>query len=134
MTVTNFVITVISGAVAMTISDWIFMGILAHPHFAKHPEVWRESVGGSQRTPVAVNTLLAFLSSFVFTAVCYHQSWHRFFVTGHVALVIWAVAALPLLVVNGLWIKMAPMATFWQVIGWLVRLELLALAVTYLLH
>lgn len=127
-------VTIIASGVAMCFADWIFMGMLAHKHYAAYPDVWRLRQGESETLPIVKSSLLNLVTAGFFAGVCRHLKWNALHTTTHLALAIWIIAALPILLNDGVWMKVRPAATGWFVVGWLVKLELAAAAVAWLLR
>jgi len=70
----------------------------------------------------------------VFTLLCARLNLHSYRVTLKLALAVWFVGPLPLLIVNGLFIKLHSAITVAYSLGWLVKLMLPAVAVTLILR
>lgn len=129
----SFLWTVMAAGIAMMFADWLFMGVIGHDKYGVYPEIWRVPAGAPEPKLIAISTAMGFVSSAVFAMLCGHLGLHRFWATAHLALAIWIIVPLPLLINNGLWMKIHPAVTASHATGWLVKLLLAAGAVTLLL-
>jgi hypothetical protein len=121
----------IVGAVLGSIADWVFAGVLFHGRYQRHPEVWR--TGGSESLRIGGAQVLCLLTSVAFVTL--GNMLGQIDLTGvlKLAAMIWLIAPLPLLVTNGLFIKIDPLVTASHAAGWLVKLLLIAAATAVLL-
>jgi hypothetical protein len=121
----------IVGAVLGSIADWVFAGVLFHGRYQRHPEVWR--TGGSESLRIGGAQVLCLLTSVAFVTLA--NMLGQIDLTGvlKLAAMIWLIAPLPLLVTNGLFIKIDPLVTASHAAGWLVKLLLIAAATAVLL-
>ncbi|MDE2234498.1 MAG: hypothetical protein KGK44_02995 [Gammaproteobacteria bacterium] len=123
-----FLVTVIVASVLASLSDWLFGGFLFHEKYRAHPEIWRESVGQRESLMLTGSTLLIVVTCavFIYLAARLHAlGWTQ--VLG-LALGIWLLAPLPLLATNALFIKIHPLNTLSNAIGWLMKLLICAVA------
>ena len=127
---TRLALTVLIAGFAIAFADWLFMGVLFHDKYNAYPEVWRKPAGSSQTGLIIYSTLLGFVTAAVFVALCYRLDLHTYRATLKLALATWLIAPLPLLITNGLWMKLHPAITTSHSLGWLARLSLAAIAVS----
>jgi hypothetical protein len=83
---------------------------------------------------IARSAPLPFVTCVVFTILCARLNLHSYSATVKLALAIWLVGPLPLLIVNGLFIKLHSAITASYSLGWLVKLVVAAVAVVQFLH
>ncbi len=128
---TRFALTVLAAGIATSITDWFFMGILFHDKYNEHPEVWRHPKGEDKRA-IGVGVLMGFFACAVFAFVCYRLNLQIYSVTVtlKLALAVWAMAPLPLVISNSLWMKLHPLIAVAHAAGWLARFAVTAVAVT----
>ncbi len=124
MVTLSYVAAVLLATVAASFTDWYFMGVLFHDKYMTHPEIWRFSPGDqkSERLAIAWSTLVGLFSCAMFIHICQHigmLGWHDAIA---LALGAWLAVAVPLLITNGLFIKMHPFNTLAHSLGWLARL------------
>ena len=131
---TRFAITVLAAGIAISLTDWLFMGVLFHEKYKRYPEIWRKPQGGGESTAILFSTVLGFLTSAVFACLCHRLNLHTLAATLKLAAAIWVIAPLPLLITNALWIKLDPAITVTHAAGWLMRLLLVAAAVNLIMQ
>ena len=127
-----------AGAVAGTLAtftDWLFMGVLYHSHYERHPGTWWASLRekGDSRAIVA-SSVVGYLPSFAVVLLCAFAHTHGIGAALAVSLFAWLAGPLPLLVINGFWIRIDPHVTFAHALGWLARLALAGLAAGFVLR
>ena len=118
-----YVAAVAVATLITSFTDWYFMGVMFHDKYLTHPEIWRSQgqVKG-ERLAIALSSLVGLFSSAMFIHICDHLhllDWHPAIA---LALGCWFAVALPLLVINGLFIRLHPLNTLAHALGWLVRL------------
>jgi hypothetical protein len=121
----------IVGAVLGSIADWVFAGVLFHGRYQRHPEVWRN--GGSESLRIGGAQVLCLLTSVAFVMLANMLGRTDLIGTLELAGMVWLIAPLPLLVTNGLFIKIDPLVTASHAAGWLVKLLLIGLATAVLI-
>jgi hypothetical protein len=129
----HFFAAVFVAGLAISFSDWVFMGMLFHNKYFAHPEIWRSTAGTGESKSVLSSILLGFFTAAVFAAVCSQLGFYTYMTTLRLALAIWLVAALPLILTYAVWIKFHPAVIASHSVGWLVRLSLAACAVSLIL-
>ena len=135
MVTLSYLAAVLLATVAASFTDWYFMGVLFHDKYMTHPEVWRVQPGDqkSERLAIAWSTLVGLFSCAMFIHICQHLGmlgWHDAIA---LALGTWLTVALPLLVTNGLFIRIHPLNTLAHSLGWLARLLISAVSAHLLL-
>ncbi len=128
MSIGWFLIAVITASVLASLSDWFFGGFLFHEKYRTYPEIWRESVGQRESLMITVSTLLIVLTCAVFIYLAAHLHALGWMQVLGLALGVWLLAPLPLLVTNALFIKIHPLNTLSNAMGWLVKLLICAVA------
>jgi len=127
-----FLAAAVVSIILTSLSDWLFGGILFHTKYRTYPEIWRNPGGGKgENQAVTWSVLLGVLSCVVFiylTVWLNALSWERAL---GLAVGVWLLAPLPLLVTNALFIKLHPLNTLSNALGWLVKLLICAI-VTHL--
>lgn len=123
------------GSIAVSFSDWYFMGVLFHDRYLAHPEVWRHSGDKkSENLAVAWSTLLGVLTVAAFLWLAAWLGLAGSAGALSLAAGIWLVAPLPLIVTNGFFIKIHPLNTLAMCLGWLARLLIAGLAAWLILR
>ena len=127
----NLVWATLLGGFLGSLADWLFAGILFHDRYSRHPEVWRPGLGDRRRILIAQAYALLTAAAFVALAAKLGQTdWSGAL---KLAAMIWAIAPLPLLLANALFIKIDALVTASHAAGWLAKLLLCGTAVALLL-
>lgn len=127
----NLVWATLLGGFLGSMADWLFAGILFHDRYFRHPEVWRPGLGDRRRILIAQAYALLTAAAFVALAAKLGQTDRSGALK--LAAMIWAIAPLPLLLANALFIKIDALVTASHAAGWLVKLLLCGASVALLL-
>ena len=127
-------LTVFAGGFVASLTDWLFMGDWLYKRYDKNPEIWRYVHGKGEMKAIAWSSPLPFVTCAVFTLLCTGLGLHSFSEIFKLAFAIWLAGPLPLLITNGLFIKLHPAITASFSFGWLVKLAVAAVAVTFIPH
>ncbi len=128
----RYIAAAVAGLVLAGLADWLFAGVLFHDRYQTHPEVWRIN-GPNPRALIAAQAL----TIFTVLGLIALMAWTGRTSLGDsllIALVIWLIAAAPAVIANGLFIKIDPMVVVSHSVGWLVKLALIAVATSVILH
>jgi hypothetical protein len=147
-------LALLAAMVMTALADWLFFGVLFHPHYLAFPEVWRHrpgmadgtaaSTGGSpgagstgagstgDSRAILFSALAGLLTPIAMVGLCawLPLSGGRMWL---LALLLWVMIPLPLLVGNYLFIKLHPLILLSHALGWLAKLVTSAAAVVLLL-
>jgi hypothetical protein len=125
-------LAVVVSGIAVSLTDWVFFGVLFHDKYLVHPEVWRSP--GKGETPAIIgSTLLGFVTCGAFVTACPTFHMAGLGQTLEFALAVWLIAPLPLLITNSLYIKMHPLTVLAHALGWLAKLAVVAVVTTLFL-
>jgi len=127
-------LTVLAAGSATSMTDWLFMGDWLYKRYNESPEIWRHPHGQGEMKAIAWAAPLPFISCTVFTFLCVGLNLHSYTSTAKLALAIWLIGPLPLLIVNGLFIKLHAAITASYSVGWLIKLLVAAGAVAVILR
>lgn len=130
MNALRLVLIIIGTGIVTSLTDWFFAGDWLHRRFT-YPEVWR--TGGESRA-IALTSPLPFLTCGVFAFLLAWLGFLSISGTIKMALAIWLIGPLPLILTNAAFIKLHRIFVFSYAIGWLVKLLIVALAVSLFLH
>ncbi|MBV8800802.1 MAG: DUF1761 family protein [Alphaproteobacteria bacterium] len=128
------ILAILAAGIAATFTDWLFMGVVFHDRYMRHPEVWREGiVGGKDRTAVLYSCALDFVAAAGIVGLCVLADINTLGAAVSVAVLAWIAGPLVIMVTNGFFMKLD-----WAVIGahcagYLVRFLLAAVAVAIFL-
>ena len=135
MDLIRYCIALVAGSIAVSFSDWYFMGVLFHDKYLAHPEVWRYTDNKkAENLAVAWSTLLGVLT---LAAFLWLANWLGLAGSDQalvLAFGVWLAAPLPLIVTNGFFIKIHVLNTLAMCLGWLARLLIAGLAAWLILR
>lgn len=111
-----------AGTVGM-FTDWLFMGILFHDRYNRHPEVWWPDLRGKSGDMRAniISSAIGYLTAAAIVLLCWYVGAADFRSALTVAVLAWIAGPLVMQVTNGFWIKFDPLLTFSHSLGYLVR-------------
>jgi hypothetical protein len=127
-------LAVLASGLASSMTDWLFAGSLFHGKYNAYPEVWRYPAGAGERRAVLWSIVAGFFACAAFTLIVVSLGMHGWGETLLLALLVWAAAALPVLITNALFIKLHPLVVLSNALGWLVKLGLAAAAVVLIVR
>jgi hypothetical protein len=130
----RFGLAVLAAGSASSMTDWLFAGSLFHDKYNAYPEVWRYPAGTSESKAVVWSIVSGFFACAAFTLIVIALGVHGWRETLLLALLVWAAAALPLLITNALFIKLHFLVVVSNALGWLVKLGLAAAAAVLILR
>jgi len=108
-----------------SVTDWLFMGVLFHDAYNRHPEIWRPAIGaGRDKTAVLLSVAIGFLMSFAIVGLCAFANVAGVVQGTLVALLAWIAGPLAVMAINGLFIKLDPRIIVAHSIGYLLRFVL----------
>ena len=126
----RFVAIVIGSGILSSLTDWFFAGDWIHRRFT-YPEIWRK---GDEARAIALTSPLPFLTCavFAYAAACFGL--HTVPRALEFAAAVWLSGPLPLILTYAAFIKMHRVFVVAQLIGWLVKLMIVAVATGLFLH
>jgi len=108
-----------------SVTDWLFMGVLFHDAYNRHPEVWRPAIAaGRDKTAVLLSVAIGFVMSFAIVGLCALADVAGVVQGTLVALLAWIAGPLAIMAINGLFIKLDPRIIVAHSIGYLLRFVL----------
>ncbi|MDP9103686.1 MAG: hypothetical protein M3N05_06755 [Pseudomonadota bacterium] len=124
------VAAVAASSVIASFTDWLFMGVLFHDRYEIHPEVWRE--GRSEPRKIILSQVVGVLACIGFVGLClFLPHLLRFYIKA--AFLVWLAASLPMLIQNGIWMKLHPLVQSSHAAGWLARFLITAVVCSFLI-
>jgi len=126
-----FVLAVIVSGVVASFTDWLFMGMLFHKQYLETPDIWRQ--GASERFKIIYSEVIGLITCAAFTWLLLATQRQAMPIGLKTAVEAWAVGPLPVLLTNGLWIRLSPYITASHSVGWLARLLITAAVAAWLL-
>jgi len=129
----NFLEVFVGASLVMSLTDWLFFGVLFHDKYSVYPEVWRAKPGQSETKTIIIVSLLNFVTSGMFLMSYHHFDMHGYHQAIGLAVHSWLMVAVPLIVSNALYIKFPAALVVSHSLGWLAKLMLVAVAAGWLL-
>jgi hypothetical protein len=120
----------IGAGIVTSLTDWFFAGDWLHRRWT-YPEVWRQ---GNEAKAIALTSPLPFLTCGVFSYVTAWLGIHSVASAIKLAIAVWLIAPLPLILANAAFMKLHRVFVASYAIGWLLKLTIVAAAVSWFLH
>lgn len=126
----RFAAVVIGSGILASLTDWLFAGDWIHRRFT-YPEVWRKS---AESRAIAFTSPLPFLTCAVFAYAFAQLGLHSMPAAFKLAAAAWLIGPVPLILTYAAFIKLHRVFVVAQLIGWLVKLAIVAGAVGWFLR
>jgi hypothetical protein len=126
---TRLIVAVIASGIATSMTDWLFAGDWIHKRFT-YPEIWRK---GSEARAIIVSSVFPFVTCATFMILAVWLNIHSLFSLLKLGLLLWIIGPFPLIVTNAAFIKFHRVFVALYSAGWLVKLEIAAIAARCLL-
>ena len=120
----------VGAGIVTSLTDWFFAGDWLHKRWT-YPEIWRQ---GNEVKAIALTSPLPFLSCGVFSYVTARLGIHSLGGAIKLAIEVWLIAPLPLILTNAAFMKLHRVFVASYAIGWLLKLIIVAAAVSWFLH
>jgi hypothetical protein len=120
----------IGAGIVTSLTDWFFAGDWLHRRWT-YPEIWRQGV---EAKAIALTSPLPFLTCGVFSYVTAWLGIHSVASAIKLAIAVWLIAPLPLILANAAFMKLHRVFVASYAIGWLLKLTIVAAAVSWFLH
>jgi hypothetical protein len=130
---TRIGLAILASGVVASLTDWLFMGVLFHEKYLAFPEVWRKKPGEPETLLIVCSQIVGLASCIVFVLVGARFELHTWSSLLKFASANWAMGPFPILIQNGMWMKVHPQITAAHLTGWLARLAVCAAAVMLIL-
>jgi hypothetical protein len=121
----RFFLALVAATVGISLSDWLFFGVIFHGDYMKTPELWRP-VPESQK--IAVSMVFAVLGTAAFLVLAQRTGVQGFGPAMTLSALVWLAAALPQTLTNTLYLKYSARLGLSHSLGWLARLVIAAAA------
>jgi hypothetical protein len=124
----------VASAIIASFTDWYFFGVLFHERYNRTPGAWRKYRDKKDEiSSILVSQVIMSVSSLIFIVACGHLGLVSLTASLVAAVTIWIMIPLPLLAVNAVFMSIDRMIVVSHSLGWLARLVITALCVTWLL-
>jgi hypothetical protein len=132
MSIARLATIVILASLIASMTDWLFMGAMFHDRYLLYPEVWRSNL--SEGAKIMQSELIGILSCVGFVAIAAMLRLRTMGALLAAAFLVWLATAVPMLVQDGIWMKIDPLVLGAHSIGWLIRFLITALLCAWLLR
>lgn len=126
---THLALVTIGAGMVTSLTDWFFAGDWIHRRWT-YPEIWRQ---GAETKAIALTSPLPFLTCGVFAYAAPQLGIHSVGGAVLLAVVVWLTGPLPLILTNAAFMKLHRVFVASYLIGWLVKLIIVALAAGWFL-
>ena len=126
----RLVAIIVGTGVVSSLTDWFFASDWIHRRYA-YPEIWRQ---GEEGRAIALTSPLPFLTCGVFAYVAARLGLHSVSGAIKLAVAVWLIGPLPLILTNAAFMKLHRVFVVSYVIGWLIKLTIVAVAVGWFLR
>lgn len=117
----------VAAAIAGSISDWIFFGMIFHDKYMVHPEVWKKR-GNGEGGQIAMSSVVGLISSAAFVVLCAGLGAETYHASIKLALAVWLIGPVAVVANEHIFMKLHPSLFFSHSLGWLARFLLAAVA------
>lgn len=121
----SYVVAVVVATIIISLSDWLFFGVIFHDRYKETPEVWRT---GPEGPKIAASTLSALVGAIAFFVIAAWLQLHGVGPALMLALLVWLAGSLPPTFTSVLFLRYAPAIGFSHAIGWLARAVIVGVA------
>jgi hypothetical protein len=126
----RFAAIVLGSGILASLTDWFFAGDWIHRRFT-YPEAWRK---GNESRAIALTSPLPFLTSAVFAYAFARLGLHSVHAALKLAAAVWLIGPVPLILTYAAFIKLHRVFVGAQLLGWLIKLAIVAGAAGWFLH
>ncbi|HEY1606117.1 MAG TPA: DUF1761 domain-containing protein [Allosphingosinicella sp.] len=132
MSISRLAAVVILASLIASVTDWLFMGAMFHDRYMIHPEIWRGSLDEGWK--IVHSELIAILSCLGFALLAGMLRLRTIGAYLAAAFLVWLAVAVPMLVQDGIWMKIDPVVLASHGVGWFVRFAITAFLCAWLLR
>jgi hypothetical protein len=126
----RFAAIVIGAGLASSLTDWLSAGDWIHRRFT-YPEIWRT---GAEGKAIALTSPLPFLTCAIFVLTALQCNRHSVADNFTLAVEIWLIGPFPLILTNAAFMKLHRVFVTFYALGWLVKLLVVAAALSVFLR
>jgi uncharacterized membrane protein len=124
---THICLAIVAAAVAGSITDWLFFGVLFHGKYLVYPEVWKKREGG-EGPQIAMSSVAGLIGTAAFIILCAGLYFNAYHMALKLAVAVWLIAIVPVLANEHIFMRLHPALFVSHSIGYLVRFTLAAVA------
>ena len=127
----RYILALIAALVAISLSDWLFFGVLFHKRYDKTPATWRQL---PESRKIAGSMLFALIGTVALFQLAARFGAHTFTDLCPIAVLGWFAMSLPQTVTNTLYLNYDASLVVSHSIGWFARIALAAAAYGLIVH
>jgi hypothetical protein len=121
----RFFLALVAATVGISLTDWLFFGVIFHGDYMRTPEMWRAV---PENRKIAWSMLFAVFGTAAFLVLAQRTGVHGFGPAMALSALVWLAAALPQTLTNTLYLKYSARLGLSHSLGWLARLVIAAAA------
>jgi hypothetical protein len=118
-------LALIAATVGISLSDWLFFGVIFHGDYMKTPEMWRAV---PENRKIAFSMLISVVGTAAFLVLAQRTGVHAFGPAIGLSALVWLAAAVPQTLTNTLYLNYSARLAVSHSLGWLARLIVAAAA------
>jgi hypothetical protein len=118
-------LALVAATVGISLSDWLFFGVIFHGDYMKTPEMWRAV---PENRKIAFSMLISVVGTAAFLVLAQRTGVHGFGPAVGLSALVWLAAALPQTLTNTLYLNYSSRLAVSHSLGWLARLVIAAAA------
>jgi len=118
-------LALVAATVGISLSDWLFFGVIFHADYMKTPELWRAV---PENRKIAFSMLISVVGTAAFLVLAQRTGVHGFGPAVGLSALVWLAAALPQTLTNTLYLNYSSRLAVSHSLGWLARLVIAAAA------
>ena len=130
---TRFGITVVGAGLLSSLTDWFFADDWLHRRYT-YSEIWRHPGGKGEEQAIARSSPLPFVTCAVFAYLAVRLGLHSLSANVKLAAAVWLIGPLPVILTTAAFIKLHRVFVVSLSIGWLIKLTIIAVAVSWFLQ
>ena len=118
-------LALVAATVGISLSDWLFFGVIFHGDYMKTPEMWRAV---PENRKIAFSMLISVVGTAALLVLAQRTGVHGFGPAVGLSALVWLAAALPQTLTNTLYLNYSSRLAVSHSLGWLARLVIAAAA------
>ncbi|HEY4670615.1 MAG TPA: hypothetical protein VIG78_01010 [Gemmatimonadaceae bacterium] len=127
---TRYLLALVAATAVISLTDWLFFGVLFHDRYQRTPEVWRT---GSEGRKIALSMVFAAVGVAAFLCLALQIPVQGFSQSLLLALLVWLAASLPQTATATLYVRYDVSLGASHALGYLARTIVAAAAYTWII-
>jgi hypothetical protein len=120
-------IAVFAAGTISTFTDWLFMGVLFHDRYQRHPETWWPRAG-NETMPIVYSSALGYVTAAATIALCAMTGVDGVWSGVKVAFIAWLAGSFVQVATTHIWIRIDPAVSLAHGAGYLARFLIAGIA------